>query len=360
MRTLCFLLFCASALYSPFSHAFPEMVRNHYPNCISCHISPNGGGVLSAYGRELSGEVLSTWANESEGLFAHGLIRTPEILALGGDIRAVQLYENTAKYVEGRFIFMQADLEAALTLNSYQAVATVGSDDGELILRRHWLGYRPNDQISFRAGKFLPEYGIKTPDHEIATRKGLGFNENDESYNFEAAWIGDRLNVFGTGIFGRLGKRSQISEKGFALSGSYTFFDSIKPGMSYLLGSTKDSKRHIAGPWAIFGMTPHLFILSEFDFQWNKSSDAADFTRGWVDYQRIDYEITQGFHAYLTQEMTKLDFSTSETTESYGVGIQVFPRPHFEFNLQWQKVRNLPSTTPRFNDFAWILMHYYL
>ena len=75
------------------SHAFPEMVRHGYANCITCHISPDGGGVLTAYGRSLSREVLSTWGAEGEAVlhdkavprlcsvthaqFATGGIRTP-------------------------------------------------------------------------------------------------------------------------------------------------------------------------------------------------------------------------------------------------------------------------------------------
>ena len=43
------------------SHAFVENTVKGYANCMACHISPNGGGVLTDYGRSLSSELMSTW-----------------------------------------------------------------------------------------------------------------------------------------------------------------------------------------------------------------------------------------------------------------------------------------------------------
>ena len=39
--------------------AFPEMIRHGYINCNACHVSPAGGGLLTAYGRTISKELLS-------------------------------------------------------------------------------------------------------------------------------------------------------------------------------------------------------------------------------------------------------------------------------------------------------------
>src|SRR5665213_92015 len=75
--------------------AFPEMIRHGYVNCTSCHVSPSGGGVLTQYGRQLSGDLLSMAATEKETPFLHGLVQTPEWLLGGGDFRAVEIYRNT-------------------------------------------------------------------------------------------------------------------------------------------------------------------------------------------------------------------------------------------------------------------------
>jgi hypothetical protein len=34
-------------------NALPTMIRLGYPNCVSCHVSPQGGGLLNGYGRAI-------------------------------------------------------------------------------------------------------------------------------------------------------------------------------------------------------------------------------------------------------------------------------------------------------------------
>ena len=59
------------------AQAFPEMIRLGYVNCTSCHVSPNGGGLLTDYGRSISSEALSTWAKPKEELPGHGFLPEP-------------------------------------------------------------------------------------------------------------------------------------------------------------------------------------------------------------------------------------------------------------------------------------------
>ena len=47
---------------------FVENVTHGYPNCVACHVSPSGAGLLNDYGRSLSKELMSTWGWQgSEG-----------------------------------------------------------------------------------------------------------------------------------------------------------------------------------------------------------------------------------------------------------------------------------------------------
>src|SRR5271170_7738780 len=95
-----FLLSIVTA--SPFAHGFPEMARIGYQNCIACHVSPTGGGVLTPYGRGMTSDILSTWHADGEDAIGHGLIKdkdgkpyaTPDWLQLGGDSRWIQTYLN--------------------------------------------------------------------------------------------------------------------------------------------------------------------------------------------------------------------------------------------------------------------------
>ena len=57
------------------SYGYPEMVRHGYANCTACHVSPNGGGILTPYGRSLSQELLSTWGAKNESDFMYGFMK---------------------------------------------------------------------------------------------------------------------------------------------------------------------------------------------------------------------------------------------------------------------------------------------
>ncbi len=355
-------------LCSPDLQAYPEMVRHGYVNCTSCHASPSGGGVLTQYGRELSREILSTSAKEGESAFAYGLIKPPEWLLLGGDYRSVYVYRDTPAFRDGRYILMQLDLEAAVIFGKWYGAGTFGRREtsqprpfrDHLISRRHYLGYRPTDELSFRFGRFQHAYGINTPDHVIVTKRGLGWDQERESYNLESAWLGEQWNFYATGIFGRPDSPKDDREKGIALSGIVSFLDRYKTGVSYFQGSDRTRNRHIVGPFAILGFSPKVFLLSELDFQRSMPKSSRRPPQwGAVYYQRLDYEFFQGFHGYLTQEFSRLDFKQIDSlAKSFGAGVQFFPRPHFELNLLWQ-LQQIRTVSPDYMDFASLLLHFY-
>jgi hypothetical protein len=350
--------------------AFPELVRRGYVNCTACHVSPTGSGVLTRYGRESSREVLSTWGkSENESQFAYGIVKLPESVDAIGMYRGVYAYQNTPFIQQGKYIFMQGDVEAAVRTGDwifdaalgYQNRSTSTSVTDHLISRRHYVNYRPTDELSFRLGRFYPQFGILVPNHVVPTRRGLGWDEGQETYNLEGAWIGETWSLFLTGDFGRPDQPSLNRETGFAATPSVAIGNTYKLGLSYFYGNALTQTRNVVGIWGILGFTPHFFLLTEWDYQFQSNkSGVGGAVPGMVNYQRLDYELIQGLHVYLTQDYSRLNFHDLRTlANSYGVGIQFFPRPHFEFNLSWQKLR-IQQISPEYTDFAWFLMNYYL
>lgn len=86
------------------SFGFVETLTHGYLNCMACHISPSGGGLLSDYGRSLSKELMSTWSwkNSEHPLF--GLARNTKQLKIGGDYRAVQTYFENSQVKQGKTV----------------------------------------------------------------------------------------------------------------------------------------------------------------------------------------------------------------------------------------------------------------
>lgn len=361
------VLFLIITTYSRESLAFPEMVRHGYVNCNSCHVSPTGGGILTQYGRELSRELLSQGGTEEESLFAWNTIKTPDWLNLGGDLRGLIVFKDSPIAREGRAIPMQTDLEMVVSTKRFLIGGTVGYNEdprseattSHFISRRHYLAYQLSEELSFRGGRFMPSFGINVADHAIVTKAGLNWNQSSEAYNFESAWLGERFNLIATAVFGRPDNSSLDREKGYALNAAVAFLDKIKVGLSYFQGSDRVQKREASGPWGILGFAPDFFLLTEIDFQ-NKTSLSTDQqVAGVVNYNKIDYEFFQGFHGFCTIEFERIDFSKNDMPHKFfGLGIQYFPRPHFEISFTLQK--QIYTDVDQQTDLAFILLHVYL
>ncbi|CAM9996328.1 unnamed protein product, partial [Chrysoparadoxa australica] len=158
-RSLIFLLL----LISPSGWSFVENVTHGYPNCMACHVSPTGGGVLTDYGRSLSSELMSTWKAQSISGPFFGVVNNTPNLKWGGDYRAVQTRFENNQIKTGSQFTMQNNVEAAAYVKDFVAVFTAGrkegpenriQDKGEFISERHYLRYSPDPTTKIRVGKF--------------------------------------------------------------------------------------------------------------------------------------------------------------------------------------------------------------
>ena len=369
------IVLLGSLFQSQQAQAFPEMVRHGYVNCTACHVSPTGGGMLTDYGRELSKELMSTWSKEGEQGLLYGAVKPPEWLHVGGDYRSVYYYQDSPTVRQGRYIFMQADVEVGVDFSpQWMGAATIGVQDADnppglttfgerstVLSRRHYLMYKPREDLSFRAGRFFPAFGVNVPDHVISTRKGLGWDEGTESYNLEGAWITENWNVYVTGIFGRIDLSNMNRDQGVSSSVSYAFGEFNKVGVSLYRASDRTTDRWVMGPSWIFGFAKNFYWIGESDFQFKHAAANAPTTSGVFVYQKVGYEWVKGLHTFFTHESSRPDF-TSELSSSttLGLGGQWFIRPHIELVAEWQKLK-APALFPNnWIDVGTLLFHYYL
>jgi hypothetical protein len=329
-------------------------------------LSPAGGGVLTLYGRELSREILSTWGEKGEQYFSYGKIPTDEKVLLGAFVRVLQMREENEKRVEARTILMQADAEAGYNSEKWAVDATIGrqeirknlDSEGRVFSRRYYLLYRPTDKVNVRAGKFLQFYGLNDPNHNLYVRRELNFGFDTETPNLEVSYLGDNWSSYLTYVDGASNKDEQYSylkDRALSFTTSYFFQEKNKIGASFYRGEDDDTKRSTAGPWLLYSFTPQVFLMSEFDYQIRTPKAGGDDIKGYVTSNRLNYEVKQGLIPFALYEKTYLN-KDDPTTErqSYGAGIQFFPRPHFELVGVAQHEEN-PN-----NDLVWALVHFYL
>jgi hypothetical protein len=343
------------------------MVRQGAVQCTTCHISPTGGGILNDTGRKSSKEILSQ--NTGDERFLNGTATPPEWLRLGGDLRFFQFFKDNQTETVADFSTQQMDLEVAATNGDrFSVVGTIGhstppkdatSMSQSVISRRHWLqalvGPKSNpDQLTARMGRFFPAYGINIPEHAIVTRSRLGFDAEQESYNLELALRDEDWEAFGTLILGRPDNLKLHREQGYSLQISRVIENTYRLGINgytgILPGSRADTRRNLMGVFAHLGFTPSVYSLIEID-----TIDSGQSSRSFLNYAKLGWEWKQGLHFFTNQERARL-------FESYGIGIQYFPWPHWDltgtFRLERDR-RTSPSSTD-FDRVTWIALHYYL
>ncbi|OYZ21750.1 MAG: hypothetical protein B7Y39_08585 [Bdellovibrio sp. 28-41-41] len=348
--------------------AFPENVRHGYFSCTACHMSPSGGGVLTPYGRSLSNELMSTWGSTKNSDF---LFSSPEdeskIQWLRQQIflRGVQTYRNTPKVEKAKLVPMQADYEIGVDFEKFAFVSTFGfrSNDSsqdlkEFFSRRHFALYRFTDQVVGRIGKFMQAFGLNGPDHVTATRRGLGWDQGSESYNLEMNYIGESFNHTVTLISNSPQERSVKKDQGISVNSSYFWKNKSRFGLSAYQGRQSDYDRIVFGPYATISITEKLFLNSEFFLQDKTLKNDSSHQKGYATFSRLGYETLKGLTPFVQFDRSYLDSSDRNSQfDSYGVGTQWLPYPHFDIMLfvGKEKVYSQDAT-----DFAWLMFNIYL
>ena len=348
--------------------AYPELIRHGYVNCVTCHVSPSGGGTINDYGRTFSGEGLSMGTRKQEESFLHGLVKRekiPKWLSLGGDVRAVQVYSDNQRATVAQAIMMQADLEAAARVGNVTVDASVGriqttpAKPPQPGSRRFFAMYNFSDELMLRVGRFTPVFGINLPDHIIDTRMYTQLDQGQETYNVEASWITDSWNVIVTGLQGPADYDKPQQEIGEAAQVAYAFKDTYKVGASVLNARNDTQSRVMAGVHALLGFSERFYYMGELDQQSTSQIATGASLQGIYDYNRFGFEVVRGAHLLGTLEYWQPDGKTPNTAnDRYGIGTQLFPRPHFDIQAMWTKWRKRASGD-NFEDYAWAVFHYY-
>lgn len=185
--------------------AYPQFqLTTGADRCQACHVSPAGGGLLNAYGRD---EAAGTLSPRGDGRFLHGLVEPPAWLELGGDLRGALGLKQHEERTRTLAFPMQADLYARAHVGAWSLNLTAGfrgvARDPKpeflyrLASREHYLMFQrePGAGTYARAGRFFPVFGVRSQDHTAYVRRYLGQHTLEEPYALAAGHLGDRWEL---------------------------------------------------------------------------------------------------------------------------------------------------------------------
>jgi len=174
--------------------ALPTMVRLGYPTCGSCHISPQGGGLLNSYGRGIdeaqslrAGDyrpaspdqrALNLWGRVTQDLRA--VIQEQETWAPGQSgaelFRPRLMYRNVTDLGKGFRVSAVVSAESEHLLRpalTYEPAARASS----IVLGTALVHYKVGKAVEIAAGRDQLPTGVNIPDQGIAVkaRNRLGY-----------------------------------------------------------------------------------------------------------------------------------------------------------------------------------------
>jgi hypothetical protein len=356
--------------------AEPKFLSKQYTRCTTCHVSPTGGGLLSAYGRSLSHRELSTTGapmpshgdmdmdpKPGEHSFLWGALGDSlGPLQLGIEMRPSYLHYSFLGTSQDRNLLMNADVIAAFRAKDWLFYGQVGRElelDGHTLdSSEYWGGYQPEEGFGFRAGRFLPAYGVKFADHTMYNRNYLGLAQYDQVYAVELRHTRGRyltqvslgpgraesvIDDDGRAAFTTTG-RVQIdlgSRTSVAASGLYRAESDIEPR----LGS--------AGVAFGYAPTSRLTTWTQVDGQFRDTSETA-----YVLVNETSFEVYRGIWLQVMPQARVGGGASAPDLLRFGVGTVILPRTHFDVNLNYYRERN--RTTEITTQIFLAQLHLYL
>ncbi len=322
------------------AYAYPQYIAHGYATCGSCHYSPDGGGLLNAYGVAVTQAL---FPDDLDVEFIHSLRETLEKRIVSGeddeggaafhwdlglDIRflTVNAVTEIGAGKELYFIPMLFEAQGVMAWDKWTLYASVtpkktGNSKRrfDALSRQHWLQWRYSEELSLRVGRLVQPFGTRTPDHTVYVRRRLGFDKYDQSYGLQLDWNSQDWSVSAMGFLGDEPWRDwESQEKGLSATAAYLLPGRAAIGVSTLYGQTTFQKRIAGGIFTRLKGIGKSYLLLELDFQRKFNSTQAQnelaaygrlgwFAREWLDlygeFQRIHVLSHPGSMNRLPHEM---------------------------------------------------------
>jgi len=272
MRILLALAIAAAIASPRRAHAYPQYQLNTDKTCTGCHLSPDGGGILTENGTNVA--EANAW-HPGDGRFMYGMPK-PSWLELGGDVRGAAGYVN-AGVANAAGYPMQIEAGASAHVGAGFSIHALGGlrrpSDGTSALhvlwsREHYVMWQqhPDDHegLYIRVGRLMPTYGLRLAEHVVYTQRFGGFPLYGEAYAVAASYVTDAFEVHAAGFIHDPIASAEEHGDGGALYAETRLKDHAAIGVEGKYSSSVDAHRTYGGlTGKLYLPGPAILLLAE-------------------------------------------------------------------------------------------------
>jgi len=186
------------------ARASPTMIRLGYSDCASCHLSPQGGGMLTTYGKGVD-EAQSLRRQEIHPVDTAAArllydFRFVTLSQLAESLATDRSVSSTTFRLQGRSSFRMSDhsrLSAAFGLETpvLSTAASTPTSAPNVVVYKALYQYRPTDNVELAIGRDEMPSGIGLPDPLAFIRNGNDAGDTAYPTQVKAFWYAHRLQL---------------------------------------------------------------------------------------------------------------------------------------------------------------------
>jgi hypothetical protein len=268
-------------------------------------------------------------------------------LQLGIETRPSYLHYSSLNFSDDRNLLMNADLHAGYRYNDWTFYGQLGREldqntgNFKLDSSEYWIGRQPEEGFGFRAGRFLPAYGIRFADHTSYNRQFLELTQYDQILGAELSYSRGR---YLTQVSLGPGRAETIIEGngGGAFTTSGRFQIDLTPrtvvAASGLFRDATDFEPRQGSTGIAFGYAPtsHVTTWTQFDGQFVKGQDATSY----VFVNETSLEVYRGLWAVVSPQARFGGGDQLPDLLRLALGAVLLPRTHFNVNVTYYRDHN--------------------
>jgi hypothetical protein len=263
--------------------ATPNMIRLGYTTCSSCHLSPQGGGLLTPYGKGIDAaqnlrptdlteefdEAARKWLSFDMRL-SLSLDRTPPA-ATGYGFNTS--FRSAVGYGQHRLVYAGAVSSPTLTRTRTSGAVSMRMS------RLFWL-FQPTEKTSLTVGRDDLPTGLGLPGASSFQRRVTSPDVSSTPTQVKMSWWNDRWQLTGYG-FGPEGTETATRFEAYgggAVIGRTVWKDHAVAGLTTRVSKADAYDRRAAGAFLRLAFNQHWGILVEHEFTDRITDRGAELT----------------------------------------------------------------------------------